>query len=128
MGVKLLLFHSRLAERTCTLCRAWLYDEAHRPIMRLGRRVSRPPASPTPCWQCPKQSPTVAAGFERDRAKIERTLESYFRVRATAGQCLAPLGGADRLLARHLALVDAIVRRHEQQQLVRSLIALRPQR
>ena len=35
----------------------------------------------------------------------------YFEVQATAGRCLSDREAADRLLARHLAIVDAVVRR-----------------
>jgi hypothetical protein len=116
MGVKLLLFHPRLVERTCAKCRTWMYDDAHRLIVRAGEPLRRPPASPTPCWKCPKQNPSAARGCERDMARILRTLWLYFAVRATAGRVLSPREAADPLLARNLALVDALVRGWEAEQ------------
>ncbi len=116
MGVNLLLFHPQLLQRSCASCRTWMYDDQHQIITRLGVPVRRPPASPTPCWKCPKQSPEQSAGYERDMQRIQRTLRLYFEVRATAGRVLSEREAADRLLARHLALVDMAVRRWELQQ------------
>ena len=113
MGVNLLLFHPRLLQRSCTSCRTWMYDEQHRIVTRLGVPVRRPLASPTPCWNCPKQSPARARGYERDMQRIVRTLRLYFEVRATAGRVLSDREAADPLLARHLAIVDGAVRRWE---------------
>jgi hypothetical protein len=111
--VNLILFHPRLLERTCARCQTWLYDERHQIIRRLGQKVRRPPGTLLPCWKCPKQNPAAAAGCERDIDRIARTLRLYFEVRATAGRCLSDREAADRLLARHLAIVDAAVRRVE---------------
>jgi hypothetical protein len=116
MGMNLLLFHPRLLNRTCARCRAWMYDERHHLVTRLGAPVRRPPGSPTPCWQCPKQNPAQGSGCERDLERIQRTLRLYFEVRATAGRALSNREAADRLLMRNLALVDASVRRWELQQ------------
>ncbi len=121
MGVKLLLFHPQLLSRSCASCQAWLYDDDHRVVMRQGRPLRRPPSSPTPCWKCPKQSPALAAGCERDLDRIHRTLELYYQVRATAGRLLSDREAADPLLARNLAIVDAIVRKWELAQMARAV-------
>lgn len=113
MGVNLLLFHPQLLHRSCASCRTWMYDDRHQVITRLGAPVRRPPGSPTPCWKCPKQSPAHALGYERDLARIQRTLRLYFAVRATAGRVLSEREAADPLLARHLAMIDVLVRRWE---------------
>jgi hypothetical protein len=123
MGVNLLLFHPRLLQRTCDLCRTWMFDEQHRIITRLGVPVGRPAASPTPCWNCPKQSPARARGYERDMQRIARMLRLYFEVRATAGRVLSDREAADSLLARHLAIVDMAVRRWELRQACAALAA-----
>ncbi|HEX4147205.1 MAG TPA: hypothetical protein VHY91_27155 [Pirellulales bacterium] len=109
--MNLILLHPRLLQRTCTRCQTWLYDERHQIIHRLGQRVRRPPGTLLPCWKCPKQSPAASAGFERDLDRIACTVRLYFEVRATCGRCLSDRQAADRLLARHLAIVDATVRR-----------------
>ncbi len=116
MGVNLLLFHPQLIERTCARCRTWMYDDRHRVVTRLGQPIRRPPGSPTPCWQCPKQSPDRATGCERDLERIQRTLRLYFDVRATAGRVLTEREAADPLLARNLSMVDMLVRRWESSQ------------
>jgi len=111
--VNLLLFHSPLRERTCVRCQTWLYDDQHQIVTRLGEPVRRPPGSPTPCWKCPKQSPARAAELERAADRVERTLRRYLAVRGTFGACLSRRERTDRLLARHLTLVDRLVRRFE---------------
>ena len=58
----------------------------------------------------------MAAGVERDKTRIERTLEIYFQMRAIAGLPSADGMFADRLLCRNLAIVDTIVRRWERTQ------------
>jgi hypothetical protein len=113
MGVKLLLFHPQLVNRTCASCRLWLYDDQHRFVTRAGRPVRRPQGSPTPCWKCPKQSAAQSAGYERDLDKIGATIDLYFRVRATAGRCLSQRESADSLTVRNLSIVDTIVRQGE---------------
>jgi hypothetical protein len=113
MGVKLLLFNPHLVPRTCRRCQTWLYDDDHRVVTRAGQPVRRPHGSPTPCWKCPKQSPAVAAGCERDLPRTSRLLDLYFRVRATFGRCLSDREAADPLTARNLAIIDAIVRQWE---------------
>ncbi len=122
MGVNLLLFHPQLLKRTCQQCQTWLFDDQHRLVQRAGRPVRRPPGSPTPCWNCPKKSPAEARGFERDMGKISRTLELYCQVRATAGRCLSDREASDPLLARNLAIVDAIVRRGQRVELAQLLV------
>jgi hypothetical protein len=109
--VTLILLHPRLLERTCARCRTWLYDERHEIVRRLGEPVRRPPGTLLPCWKCPKQSPAAATGCERDIDRIAHTVRLYFEVQATAGRCLSDREAADRLLVRHLAIVDSVVRR-----------------
>jgi hypothetical protein len=52
--VTLLLFHPRIAARSCDDCRAWLYDETGARVLRAGQPVARPANTPTPCSACPK--------------------------------------------------------------------------
>ncbi|HEX3728030.1 MAG TPA: hypothetical protein VHV08_17385 [Pirellulales bacterium] len=111
--MKLLLFHPQLLHRTCDRCRTWLYDDKHQVMTRAGCPVRRPSGSPTPCWQCPKQSPEQARGYEYDMRRIARRIELYFQVRATSGRCLDERAARDALVARHLALVDTLVRAWE---------------
>lgn len=109
--MNLILLHPQLLERTCARCQTWLYDDRHRIVRRLGQRVRRPPGTLLPCWKCPKQSPAASAGCERDLDRIARTVRLYFEVLATAGRCLSDREACDALLVRHLAIVDAVVRR-----------------
>jgi hypothetical protein len=121
MGVNLILLHPQLLERTCARCQTWLYDDRHQIVCRLGQRVRRPPGTLLPCWKCPKQNPAAAAGCERDLDRIARTVRLYFEVQATAGRCLSDRQAADRLLVRHLAIVDAAVRRLKMSQTLAAL-------
>jgi hypothetical protein len=111
MGVSLILLHPQLLERTCERCQTWLYDDRHQIVRRLGQPVRRPADALLPCWKCPKQNPAAAAGCQRDLDRIARTVRLYFEVQATAGRCLSDRQAADRLLARHLAIVGVVVRR-----------------
>jgi hypothetical protein len=113
LGVNLRLFHPAVLQRSCESCQQWMYDDQHRLVRRLGEPVPRPADCPTPCWKCPKHSPTYAAGAERDAARIRATLQLSLNVRATGGRCLNAAQAADSLLVRHLTIVDAIVRRWE---------------
>jgi hypothetical protein len=45
--------------------------------------------------------------------RIARRIELYFQVRATSGRCLDERAARDALVARHLALVDTLVRAWE---------------
>lgn len=116
MGVRLLLLHPQLAMVRCASCQQWLYDDRHRLVIRGGEAIRRPAGSSTPCWQCPKRSPREAQGYERDLDRISRTLDLYFRVRATSGRCLGDREAADPLLSRHLTIIDTLVRRRNQTQ------------
>jgi hypothetical protein len=113
LGVKLILFHPQLLKRTCALCRQWLFDDNHQPLMRAGQPIARPAGSPTPCWICPKHSPAQSAGIDRDLPRISHTLVRYFEVRATQGRCLSEREARDARLTRNLALVDAATRAWE---------------
>ena len=109
--MNLILLHPRLLDADLSRCQTWLYDERHQIVRRLGEKVRRPPDTLLPCWKCPKQSPAAAAGCERDMERIARTVRLYFEVQATAGRCLSEREAADRLLARHLAIVDGAAAR-----------------
>jgi hypothetical protein len=50
---------------------------------------------------------------ERDLPRISRALVRYFEVRASGGRCLSEHEARDPLMARHLALIDRIVRAWE---------------
>jgi hypothetical protein len=110
MGVKLALLHPQIIERSCARCQTWLHDDQHRCVLREGKPVRRPAGAPTPCWKCPKQSPKLAASYERDLERIGRMLDLYFRVRATNGRCLSEAQARDPLTARYLAIIDGLVR------------------
>jgi hypothetical protein len=90
-----------------------MYDDDHRIVRWRGRPLRRPADSPTPCWSCPKRNPAYAAGYERDAARIERALQIYFQIRATAGSGTLAGSLLDPLLRRNLTIIDAIVRRWE---------------
>ena len=122
--MNLLVFHPRIVSRPCSECQRWLFDDTHRKVLRLGRPVARPPASAPPCWSCPKKSPQESRGFERDLEKIGRTIELYYRIRGTAGCCLSAAERSDSVLARNMAIVDAVVRKAELQRSARLIAAL----
>ena len=115
------MLHPQILNRSCANCKTWLYGDDHQLILRFGLPVARPPGSPTPCWKCVKKSPQDARGLERDLPEIVAALELYSRVRATAGGCLSSAQQRDPLLARHMAIIDALVRQAERNQLVRMI-------
>jgi hypothetical protein len=90
-----------------------MYDDQHRISMWAGKPLRRPAHSPTPCWKCPKRSPAQAAGYERDIARIERSMELYFQLRAGTGRVLPDDKAGDPLLCRNLGIIDALVGRWE---------------
>jgi len=113
--VRLLLAHPRILKRSCADCQTWLYDDNHRRVLRLGEPVARPQGAPTPCWRCPKKSPEHARPVERALPKITRTINLYFQVRGTAGQCLSPAERNDRIIRRNLGIVEVLVTRAERE-------------
>ena len=116
-----MLFHPRILARSCDDCQRWLFDDDHQKILRVGIPVRRPAGSPTPCWKCPKQNPRQGRPLERDLPRIGRAVELYFRIRGTAGSCLSAAERRDPLLARGMALVDALLRRAELEQTARTV-------
>ncbi len=112
-AVGIALAHPRLAERTCERCTAWMHDEAHRIKLWNGRPLARPAESPTPCWQCPKQSPVAGAIYEQMLPRVERLIDFHARGRATCGRSLDGGHLRDAHLLRDLAIVDTCVRRWE---------------
>ena len=119
--MKLILLHPQILNRSCASCQHWLFDDDHHLILRLGQPIARPPGSPTPCWKCVKKSPHAARGLERDLPETASALELYYRLRATGGGCLSDAQRCDPLLARHMAIIDALVRQAERDQLVRMI-------
>ena len=117
-GVELLLFHPGPAAVPCGDCQKYVYrvDAAGRVtperLQHAGQDWLRPTGVPPPCGKCPKRSPQQAHEHELS-PKNRRTLELYFRVRATFGTCLTERMRRDALLASNLALVDCVVRRWE---------------
>jgi hypothetical protein len=59
--VKLLLSHRAIANRSCSDCQTYWYDDGGEiggPVTtRGGKPLPRPPQSPTPCKRCPKIAP-----------------------------------------------------------------------
>lgn len=116
--MELLLFHPGPAAVSCGDCQKYVYqvDAAGRVMPRrlqyAGADWLRPASVPPPCGKCPKRSPKEARLFEIS-SKNRRTVELYFRVRATGGGCLTEQMRGDALLAANLALVDCVVRRWE---------------
>lgn len=120
-GLWLLLTDPRLAARTCDECRAWVYDEKTRErVKRGGRDVARPKNVPTPCHQCPKQSPEQASQHELTAAN-HRTYETYLEVQATSGASLTGEQRRAGVLLRRLAIVHRVVREVETQNLLRAV-------
>ena len=117
--MKLLLAHPQILKRSCADCQSWLYDNNHRRVLRLGEPVARPRGAPTPCWSCPKKSPEHARPIERAFPKIIRTINLYFQVRGTGGQCLSTEERSDRIIRRNLGIVDALVTRAERENSLR---------
>ena len=68
-----------------------------------------------------KKGPQAARGLERDLPEIASAMELYYRLRATSGGCLSSAQSRDALLARHMAIIDALVRQAERDQLVRMI-------
>ena len=112
------MFHPGAASVSCDDCQRYVYrvDEQGRVrperLQHGGHDWLRPAGVPPPCGKCPKRSPQEAHLYELS-PKNRRTLELYFRVRATRGACLTKRMRDDALLASNLALVEAVVRRWE---------------
>lgn len=66
-----------------------------------GTPLRRPEGSPTPCWKCPKQSPSEAKRMELSD-KNWRTWRIYQQVQATGGGCLTEAMKRDAVLNRNL--------------------------
>jgi hypothetical protein len=127
--VRLLLFHPGPARIDCAECKRFIFDHktGDQKTYKAGasgeeKPCVRPQNVPTPCHECPKESPQKCKEHELSR-KNRMTLRLYYEVRATSGQCLTPAMRGDRLLMRNLAIVDGIYRQFEQDQMARSIVA-----
>lgn len=72
----------------------------------------RPPKTPTPCEQCPKQSPEKAHEHELSD-KNWRAYVHYQQARAVG---LTDEERADPLVRRNFAIIDELKRQHEASQ------------
>lgn len=112
------MFHPGPAAVPCGDCQKFVYqvDAAGRVTPRRlshgGTDWLRPASVPPPCGKCPKRCPQEAHLYEIS-SRNRRTVELYFRVRATRGAYLTERMHGDALLASNLALVDGVVRRWE---------------
>lgn len=106
----LMLQHPEAAHRPCEECQRWMYHEGkdklgtQRVIGRDGQPLTRAKNVPTPCWLCPKKSPTEAKRIELSD-KNWRTWQVYQEVQATGGACLSERERADGMLAANLGIV-----------------------
>lgn len=106
--MSLYLANPALHNRTCAECVLWMYDEkTGQKMIRAGQPLPRG-KSPTPCWQCPKGSPTEAHNHELSLKN--RLAYGYFvQARAPLGERLP----ADAITHRVLGHVDRLVRAAE---------------
>lgn len=76
VGVRLVLLHAVVSERSCRECQDWLYTDkpgefASKPFEHGGRKIPRPKGTKTPCYMCPKQPPDVPEGERCPETAIE---------------------------------------------------------
>lgn len=123
--MRLLLFHPGALKVTCEQCRQHLYNletgEQQTYVAgptREKRPCVRPEGVPTPCDQCPKESPQKARDHELSD-KNRRTVLIYLESRATHGASLTPAMRRDPILLRNLAIVDGIYRDYERREVGR---------
>jgi len=124
----LLLFHPGAASVACSDCKKWHYNlkTGKRETYRSGPEKKelpmerRPGEPPPPCHTCPKKSPDREHEF-RLSTKNWQTVQLYWEVQATRGVCLNDAEREDEVLLANLAIVDAIWRRAQQQELVSAI-------
>ena len=109
----LALKHPKHAALDCTECQRWVYDIKTVELRkRGGEPVRRSPGAPTPCKQCPKQSPERARRLklsDRDLA----TINLFLRNRALFGRMLTDAEVNDPWLARSFSMLESVYRAYE---------------
>lgn len=123
MGMKLLVLHPQLLQRTCADCRNWIYDERHQPLTRGGQPIPRPAGVPTPCTTCPKGNALDGDYFDRHASGFAWLIRRRHEAIATGGACFSTAERADPLLHRNLGIVEAVLRKLEIEQLLHQLQA-----
>ena len=71
-GVRLILAHPEVADRSCSDCAKYDYDQRGEKVKRFGLPVLRPAGMPTPCFQCPKNVKGRAYALSKKNHKAYR--------------------------------------------------------
>ena len=85
-----------------------MYDERTGAKLIRGGQPAPRGKSPTPCWQCPKGSPTEAPDHELS-LRNRRAYSYYVQARAPLGDRLE----ADAITHRVFSIIDRLVRASE---------------
>lgn len=113
----LLLQHPAIARLSCSFCQKWQHNDG-KVLERGGKPVRRPIGMPTPCGSCPKKSPEESRGLERDLPRIRRALQLYYESKAGT---LPTSWRRDSILRQHLGIIERLVSRYQQSELVTTL-------
>lgn len=100
-----------LAQLSCADCKKWIYQIPSGEAMLDddNQRVPRPKSSPTPCEDCPKESPEQEHLY-RLSWKNHKTVQLHKRVKSGVWKLPERLE-SDPLLADNFAIIDAISER-----------------
>lgn len=117
----ILLRHPEVANRACSDCQKWMYDDKGAIEYRGKKPIKR--VIPPNCGACPKQSPQQAHLHElSDRNK--QAVEFYFTTRAMSGANLTDEQRQDPIVQRNLAIIDQVIRPYEAERA--ALVAIAP--
>ncbi len=119
--MRLLLFHPGVASFSCSDCKKFFYDHTTGELKtynsgptREKLPMIRPPNVPTPCHQCPKESPEKESEHELSERSY-RTLVLYQRAMATGFSYLTKREKRDPLVAKHFVILERLYREYERQ-------------
>jgi len=109
----LLLEHPQVANTDCKTCKTFIFDPKTGTFAeRRGVRQRRAKGQPTPCHECPKESPAKAKQYELSR-KNWATVRLYLQHRAMKGAGLPDYIASDPIVRSNFAVIDTTFRQHE---------------
>ena len=119
--MRLLLFHPGVASFSCAECKKFFYDHTTGELKtynsgptREKLPMIRPANVPTPCHQCPKESPEKESEHELSDRSYQ-TLVLYQRAMATGFHYLTKREKRDPLVAKHFVILERLYREYERQ-------------